>query len=150
MRLYVPKEMQMPLDMKEGDYCPSLKEWLALQDVCECYQSFDEILYALAKGIKRTNVELRYPALKLKEIPAGSVGDWLIQVVNIFGDVAAQGDDHRVPASIDKPFLIARLCEEGNVTERVAKQRLITLMHGNYLQEEYGRVLFPVQLLARR
>lgn len=150
MRLYVAREMTLPIDIKDNEYCPSLQEWLQLQEILECYDSFNEVLRALSNKVKKTNVQIRYPALNLKNIPTSSVGDWLITVVNIFGDVAAESEDHKVPSGLSKTFLLAKMCEEMNVTERNAKQWLGTLMHGHYLVESFGLIKFPTHLLASR
>ena len=148
MKLYVPRELTMPVDVKSDEHVLDLKQWMDLQAVLEDYKSFDEVLRALSKNTKKCYIDLRYPALALKEMPDGSVGDWLITVVNIFGDEAVEGGG-KLPAGLPKPRLLVRMAEEMDVTERVAKTRLLTLMHGGYLEEQYANVLFPVKLLMR-
>jgi hypothetical protein len=49
-----------------------------------------------------------------------------------------------------KPRLLVRIAEEMDISERVAKTRLLTLMHGGYIREQYGNILFPTHLLKGR
>jgi hypothetical protein len=88
-------------------------------------------------------VILKFPVLSLESYPEGQVGGWLIAVLNIFGKrgVESGGD---VPDRVDRNWLLTRMCEEMDVTDKVAKDRLRTLKNGHYLREEFGCVKFPV------
>jgi hypothetical protein len=137
--------MQMPLDVKEDETSPSLAEWIDFKECCEDYKDFQEVLRALRKVTKSYHVDLRYPNLALKEYPPGSVGDWLICVVNIFGEIAEEENDGKVKP-IPRPRLQVKLAAEMNTSERTAKTWLNTLINGGYLKVDFGNIPFPAHL----
>ena len=93
-------------------------------------------------------VVLEFPVLSLESYPEGQVGDWLIAVLNVFGQIGVK--EEGVPEKLDRNRLLALMCMEMDVTDKVAKDRLRTLKNGRWLKEEYGCVKFPVHLLRRR
>jgi hypothetical protein len=91
---------------------------------------------------------LKYPILELEEYPEGQVGDWLIAVLNVFGKVGVE--EQGVSARIERKRLLALICMEMDITEKVAKARLRTLINGHWLKEEFGCVKFPVERLRTK
>ena len=127
---------------------PSIDELAQIVAALEPYEGLDQVLRVLAKvHVRKAEVKLRYPALELKELPPGMAGDSMIAVLNVFGDVAAKRDGV-LSSAIARTYLIAKLAEELDVTECVAKKRLDALIHGAHLTESYGNVLFPLERLS--
>lgn len=137
----------MPLDVKEDEEVLDTKRMMELADVALEFKSWEDVIATLRNNVKQCHKELRYPRLELEDMPPGSVGDWLVCVLNVFGDVGMKECNGKVPKGIAEYRLVAKLCSEMDTTERTAKQRLNTLKHGNHLKLENGLIVFPVERL---
>lgn len=152
MRLYVPKLMIDPKDAKDDEYIMSLDDALKLKEVMEHFASFDELKRLVAKNYKKEKINIRYPGLKdiWKEtkLPQGSLRETFNAVVNVFG---REGSEHgRVKDKLAKQFLIARVADEFGIEMKTAKQKVLALVAGGYLEEgDYGFYLFPQELMDR-
>jgi hypothetical protein len=133
----------MPQELDQPSFSPEQLRELA--EVAKEYSSWKELIHALRDNIAKGRVVLRYPALELKEYPQGKIRDWLVIILNIFGDIGVK--EGSFPDRIERNRLLARMSGAMNCNEALAKKRLITIEHGGYLKELYGCVLFPTELL---
>jgi hypothetical protein len=115
-------------------------------ELAKNYQSWNELIHVLRKNISRNAINLKYPNLELKEYPDGKQRDWLVYILNIFGDAAVKGGQG-VPGSLPRHFLVAKMAEAMDVTQKISEARLRTLQNGKWLQVGWGNVLFPKEHL---
>jgi hypothetical protein len=147
MHLYVPKNQPMPLDAKEDEHIMDLTDFLTLKEIMEQFKSFDQLASVVIGRHLKEKQELRYQ-LRFKDVPIGSPGETFRAVINIFGDIGSKTDG-KMPALVPMTKVCALMAEEFSCSERVAKSRLVTLMHSGHLVQEHGCIKFPKEKLER-
>lgn len=153
MRLYVPKDLSMPLHAKEDEHVMSLDDALLLKEVMECFESFEELKRLVAKNYKKEKVNIRDPGLrhiwKESKLPQGSLREVFNAVVNVFSREAVDSGG-MIKDKLPSNFLIARVGDEFGIEYKTARQKIMALRRGGYLKEDYGQIIFPVELIERR
>lgn len=153
MKLYIPRHLTMAMDAKEDEYVMSIDDCIALKEVMEGYDSFEDLKRAVAKNLKGEKVEIRYEGLydiwDEGKMPHGSMRANLNAVINVFGRHSSM-EDGKVSKSIAKDVMYAQVADEFGVEFKTGKMRVNGLLKGGYLREEYGRVLFPTHLMRER
>lgn len=148
MRLHVPRNVSLVFDVKEDEYVMTMSDWLILQEVMEYCKDFEDLKRLVGKVKAKTNIELRYPGMKMKSIPTGIMGDSYITLLNCWGDYVEDVlEGKSFPAVIEIDVIVARMSEEMNVSVATAKKRLDQLKQAKYIKCEYGTVLFPKENL---
>jgi len=131
--------------------CPFDEQMLMeLAEVAKGYASWNELINVLRCNIGKGRVILQYPSLELNDHPGGSVGDWLTIILNVFGRAGIEEMAGKLPKSLPRLRLLARMAESMDCSEFIAEKRLLTLEHGGYLRESYGCIMFPVERLKQR
>ena len=144
VKLYVPRTVTSPFDMNDDEYFMNASDWLILQEVMVHFKSFEDLKFRAGNSLAKTNVQLRYPGMKMKSYPNGSVGDWYISLLNAWGDYVMEVKDGKeFPSCLETNVLVARMAEEMGCTAATAMKRLDTLKKGGHIKIEYGMVDFP-------
>jgi len=133
--------------MTSFDVNPEMLQELA--EAVEPYGSWVAAMASLRRHAPKGNAGeiLRYPALRLRDLPDGNLGEWLVQVLNVFGSLGEK-EEGKIPRMVARERLQALLCSEMGVTAKITKQRVQTLIDAGLLRQHYGNVPFPIELLV--
>ena len=63
MKLYVPKNQAMPLDVKEDEHVMDLADYLTLKEIMEQFKSFDQLpwRFGISGSIRWITISSDYP-----------------------------------------------------------------------------------------
>lgn len=135
--------MTMPIEVREDETVMTLVDAMLLKEIMEGFRSFEELKAAVSKYHKSYNLDCRYP-FEFDDLPGGSVRDWFIAVVNVFGDEGVRKfKGSGVPSKLERKYLVSKVQEELGKVERTVNGYIQSLINSEELVEEYGMVLFP-------
>lgn len=150
MRLYVPRNMTMPMDAKEDEYVMTMEDCLDLKAMMEHFDSFEELRKCVGKNFKKEKIKVRFSGLEdiwdESRLPKGSLRETFNAVLNVFGDISGGG---KIKGQIPTNIVTARVADEFGVEFKTAKTKMKALMHGLFLREELGKIQFPIEFIKK-